>query len=153
MASRSVQHLIRQPPGPGSKWFFNNNVPGNVTLYVPILLSNGGGTMAFVSSETGPFSAWLRPVEGRASGTAAIAVVAVQPRRCMKETTSAPNAIKRIAFLSIYRLLRARSRFRSSHHCDRQFCSDWRVGQRPELCQWRQRRHRQRNGVFQRTPR
>ena len=80
--------------GPRVKIVFNN-VPANVSMYVPLTITNSGGTMTLTASETGAFSAVSASVASDApAATAAIPIVGGSATVIYEETTGASGAVE-----------------------------------------------------------
>ena len=82
-----------------------NNIPGNVTVYVPVSISNNGGTMVLTSSATGAFGAVTGSTANGAPGAtasnnagngsaAALTVSSGSATAVYEETTNAAGAVE-----------------------------------------------------------
>ena len=72
-----------------------SNIPTGASLYVPMTLTNNGGTMTLTASETGPFSAVAASTAGEApADTAAPAITNGTATVVYEETTSSPAALE-----------------------------------------------------------
>jgi hypothetical protein len=82
-----------------------NNIPANVTIYVPLTVTNNGGTITLTSSATGAFSAVAGSTSNGAPGAtagnnggngsaAALSVSNGSATAVYEETTNAPGAVE-----------------------------------------------------------